>query len=72
MARDASLVMLEFCRYPRTPAFVSQGMMSTRHQFLKALNLEEGDGAVSCIGEYWGYKLARSAADEALWRMLGV
>lgn len=72
LARDAGLAMLEFCCHPPTPAFLPQILMSSRHHFLKALNLEEGDGAVSCIKEYWGYELARSAADQALWRTLGV
>lgn len=71
-ARDAGLVMLDFCCHSRTPAFLPQVLMSTRHQFLQALNHEEGDGAVLCIKEYWGYELPRSAADQALWRPLGV
>ena len=43
LARDASLVMVEFC----TPAFLPQVLMSTRHQFLRVFNLEKGVSAVS-------------------------
>lgn len=41
------MVMVEFCPYPRAPALLPQALVSTRHQFLKALNLERGDDAVS-------------------------
>lgn len=47
LARGASLVMMEIYSYPRTPAFLSRVLMSTRHQFLKIFNLEKGDSAVS-------------------------
>lgn len=46
LARDAGLVVLEFCGYPRIPAFLPPVLISARQQFLKALNLGKGGDAV--------------------------